>query len=183
VAALLVLAGCSSGGSGGSAPSSSAAPSTLGNGAPKVTSPVDIGRYQQNPCGALTPTELLSFQVTTGQAGTKGTMLGQNNSQLGVDCTWLTSNNVGLSLSFTTDKEGLGFFYGGGSTPDRIPDIEGQPAVISAADETSGDCVISVGASDTAFYAATVKNDTEANPCTFAQQVLTAVTSNLKSSG
>jgi hypothetical protein len=185
-AALVLVGGCTTSTTGAATPmtGSAAATSSAASNVPKVATPVDTSKYQQDPCIALTAAQLTSFQVTT-QTGSKGNMLGQGGTEtLGVNCTWLSSNDVGISVAFTSqNKQGLGYYYAKGGTPQRGADIDWQPTVVNMPNDGSGDCSISVGASDTAFYGTTVKFDTSGDPCALTQQVLSDVTSNLKSSG
>jgi len=190
VAAVVALAGCSSPTTGGASAATSPAATTTaaasGGGAPKVSTPVDITKFQQTPCSGLTAGQLTTFGVKN-QTGTQGTQRGNTAAgtvtDIGLNCGWLTSGNVIIVIAFTTtNKQGLGFYYWPGSTPQQLADIDGQPAINVGSTE-KGACAVAVGASDTAFYLATTRNDTGGDACTLAQQIATAMTQTIKSGG
>ena len=179
VAAMVVLTGCSGGTTGGSGTTTgSAGPATTasGGGAPKVTTPLDISRFSQNACGALTATQLTALGVKD-KSPVSGTMKGISGA-LGPNCAWLTSTNGTITIGFSTST-GLSYWYSGGGSPQRLPDIDGQPAILSSP-ASNGGCDISVGASDTSFYDATV-GSAGSDPCSLAQQVATAIAQTIKS--
>ena len=98
-----------------------------------------------------------------------------------MNCGWLTGGVTGITISYTTtNKDGLAYYYALGGTPQRLPDIDGQPALVSAPGN-NGACTIAVGASDTAFYTAMIRDDNSGDPCALAQQVAAAMTQTIKS--
>ena len=183
VAAMVVLTGCSSGttGGGGSTTSSAATTTASGNGAPAVTNPLDLSKFASNPCGTLTSAQLSTLGAT-GQG--KQSVFGDptTHATLGADCTWKQGNSLfGVYLG-TAQPTGLGYYYTNGGTPQRLPDVDGRPAIETASKPDIGLCQIMVGASSSTFYGAEAVSIPEGtDPCTVVQQVLSAMTATIKS--
>jgi hypothetical protein len=195
VVAMTVLAGCSSTTGGSASPSSGAASSPAGSsgssspagdGAPKVTNPIDISKWAQNPCSVLTPTQLTSIGVTgQGKSATFGAL---GPGTLGPDCTWTLRQGDHLTswaVYFGTNSKvrGLNYYYDNGA-PKPLPDIDGQPAIIGSNVAELQDCTVAVGASDTTFFAGRVIGAPQGtDPCSVATQIATDMTTNMKSGG
>jgi hypothetical protein len=195
--AVVLVAGCSSGTTGSALPtggattpagvahtSGSSASGSASYGAPKVSTPMDTTKYQQNPCAALTSAQVASFGLAG--PGTQATGTTVDNTASGPTCSWFVGRTMTIAgIAFFTDYhdsrgKGLGFDYSSG-TPHRLADIQGQPAVLH--ERGQGTCQIDVGATDDVFYAAKVMGWTSSDPCTEAEQVATAATATMKSGG
>jgi hypothetical protein len=147
-----------------------------------VTTPVDISKYAQNPCGGLIPAQLTTLGITD-HDGARGTASDENGNSIAVTCGWETTGQVTIAIQFAPNSGGLGYFYSKGANLQRLADMQGQPAIVASPNNGQGACTVAVGASDTAFYGATVNYDKAADPCALAQQVAQAMTATIKSGG
>jgi hypothetical protein len=185
--AVLMVAGCSTptsvGGTAG--PTSTSSTGALPPGTPNVANPLDTTAFQKAPCSVLTATQLQQLTITTtGQPET---------TPLGPVCHWHNQDGpskMDLGVFIVTAGQGLAGIYSQKDTYGMfqpLPDIEGYPAVTAQNDDPKqGNCVISVGVSNTLFVNVLVglktgvdKAPDMANPCprnrTVAEAVMTTI--------
>ncbi|HEX3792377.1 MAG TPA: DUF3558 domain-containing protein [Pseudonocardiaceae bacterium] len=191
VAAILLAAGCSSTGgtptpttdnSGGA---TTALPSTSLNGAPHVADPLDVSKFRDNPCTALTPTQVQQLNIgATAKADNTG----------GPSCDWgsaTDSAKVGVTVSFLSGGGGLSYIYANKADYavfTGLSSIDGYPAIrADQVDQTSiGECTVVVGASDdqaVSFALSAGLSQDKSDPCTATQQLAQDVITNIKSGG
>lgn len=182
----------SSTGSGSGTDNSASAKPGPGNryGAPAVTQPLDVTKYIQNPCSALTTAQLHALHVT--KAGTL------EHDSGGSSCSVDPKYDVVYTLSFNTHFDegqptGLANAYWAANGPDftkdylkRLPDIQGVPEVTEPQQNTDGGCYIYLGATDQISYAAGVTVSSAAEPqyrtaCSIAQQLAKDMTETMRS--
>ena len=162
VLVLVVVAGCTTTSEGeplpvttekttstGDMPSTSSGQQLPFAGAPKVHAPLDTGRFQQDPCRALTTEQVQSLDFPpVGEA---------RDAPFGKACTWsnrdtggratvhfLDRDPRGLSAEYQAHEDGKVAFF------DELPLIEGYPAIVSNLedDRSIGRCTVVVGVSD-----------------------------------
>jgi hypothetical protein len=200
-AALLGLAGCTTtttgtpsaeggvteapAGTAGGGSDRSAAPGPGDNyGAPKVTTPLDVTKWQVSPCSTLTATQRQVLGLTR-----QGTV---EHSDLGNICHWSPVYDIdyalGFDIKFTPGgPTGLADAYeaAGPGGMQRLPDVHGQPAATEPSQNTNGSCTIYLGATDQIEYAAAVTiGDREPqyrNPCAVARHIADDATATMKS--
>jgi hypothetical protein len=145
------------------------------NGAPKVDNPLDVSRFEEHPCEALTPADAETLNVPpTGE---------QSGDEAGETCYWRNSQTRGsLSLTFfSEDGHGLSSVYEDADSGEYqyfepIEDIEGFPAVAfnPSANKPAVDCGVVVGVSDKLAFMARVAlseaNVGKKEPCAAAAQ-------------
>ncbi|HEX6356733.1 DUF3558 domain-containing protein [Actinophytocola sp.] len=157
---MAVVAGCTTTSEGVPLPGSNATtkpslddPSTddglPSDGAPKVENPLDVSRFEQKPCDALTSQQTKELNVPL--AGE------QKGDSLGETCYWRNSQTRGsVSLSLLSgDERGLSSLYReaeGKVFPyfESIDDIEGHPAMAFNTTEAKPtiECGVGVGVTD-----------------------------------
>jgi Protein of unknown function (DUF3558) len=133
--------------------------------APTVANPLDTTKWQANPCSVLTQAQLTSI-LPNGQAKA-------GSSSLGPDCSWHDLANAektpGLGVGFVTaNKSGLSSLYenhknGAMAILNRLPDIDGYPAVVYSNDPGAiqdGACSIAVGVTNQLTISADVNMPT-----------------------
>lgn len=197
----LVLAGCSTGSPGqaspaataptdtfGQPPTSGAAHQVPGYGAPPVDNPLDITRYKQSPCTALTQAQIDGF---LGPGVPPKTDL---EAPAGPDCTWDKpgGTHAGVAVIFTKiTQDGLTAIYRnkGATYPFFLPldPVQGYPAVAyGSKDERSdrGRCHLAIGTNDhsTIDVAAYLGEQFigKKDPCAAAHDVADAIITNIK---
>ena len=154
-------------------PSSDDLPS---DGAPKVKDPLDVSRFEQSPCDALTSEDAKTLNVPA---------IGEPTEvAFGKGCRWRnkqTQGVVGIQF-FSTVKRGLSSLYAeakGSNFPyfEPIEDIEGFPAVAydPEAEKPTGDCSVGVGVTDQLAFTVQLDlsstNIGQKDPCQVAAQV------------
>jgi hypothetical protein len=185
---MVVVAGCTTTSEGTPLPDSNATtesspdePPASGedlpsDGAPKVENPLDVSRFEQKPCDALTPKQAQDLNVSaTGEPDTDA---------FGEICRWRNDQTQGsVSMGFfSSDKRGLSSVYREAKGSDfpffkPIEDIEGHPAVAfhTKVKEPTTDCAVAVGVTDqlvfTARVALSIANTGQKEPCEVAAQV------------
>jgi uncharacterized protein DUF3558 len=187
LAAALLMAGCSSSGTGSpGAASTTTADSSTPNlyGAPHVANPLDTSKVQQNPCGSITSAQLATFNIgTTTKVITGG---------VGPGCDWSADDPAksGVTLGYLTAGAVLSSIYYGKSTYAVFkvwPAIDGYPAVSAlSAPEPNGMCDISVGMSDSLamdIQLSVNSGQYVSDPCTPNQQLVADIISNIKNGG
>lgn len=187
----LLVAGCSTVTQGTALPAgptpsapSSAAPTSSDYGAPKVATPLDTTRFQQNPCSALTRAQQQALGISA--AGSVEV------DDLGNICHWSLQYDVVYAFGFNVkfpEGEALGlanaYQNAGPGAMRRLPDVYGQPAAIDPSQNTDGLCAVYLGATDQISYAATVQIGPDQpdyqNPCSVAEQIAADTTATMKS--
>jgi hypothetical protein len=157
-----------------------------GYGAPKVTTPLNITKWQASPCDTLTTAQQRALGITK-----QGTV---DRSDLGNICDWSPAYDLTYALGFNIKFDpgsatGLANAYqaAGPGGMRRLPDVHGQPAATEPSQDTGGSCTIYLGATDQIEYAASVTiGDREPqypNPCSVAQEIADDATATMKSGG
>lgn len=147
-AAGVLLAGCSAETSGTpaptSAPSEPGAPSASGGVAPDVRTPLQPGRYLQQPCALLTSDQVNQLGVADDNGGDDS-----RSDPAGAQCGW-TEAGTGLGVVWeSTNRGGLDDIYAQRDYLEYFEptQVQGFPAVFASAldSRSTGDCVLHVG--------------------------------------
>lgn len=188
----MLVAGCSGstpgtpfptgGGAATTPPSSgvSGPPGTKVTTAPEVTTPLDTTKYQQNPCSVLNAAQLAEFHPTASRATTSSA-----DNASGPACAWVaTAPYSGLGIIFRTSYDpgtphGLAWDLRGGPLL-RLPDIDGQPALLIPL-PTQETCQVDIGATNDVMFRITVRAPAPVDVCATANKVATEVITNMKS--
>ncbi|WP_132876612.1 DUF3558 domain-containing protein [Tamaricihabitans halophyticus] len=119
-----------------------------GHGAPAVEEPLDVSKFEQDPCAALTPNQLNDLNLPE-----QGEV--DKDSTAGPTCSWANVETSGLAsiILVTAGGRGLTGVYDANSRGrynvfEPVGDIEGHPAVIYATRAVSRSCTVSVGLRD-----------------------------------
>ncbi|MDQ3577966.1 MAG: DUF3558 domain-containing protein [Actinomycetota bacterium] len=166
-------------------PTTSAATSLPSYGAPVVKDPLDTGRFQKDPCLAVTATQAEELGITP-----QGE---QRDAPLGLACRWGTVDmRGGIDLQWV-DKPGIGISGDYKANQNKkykyfavLPDIEGFPAIAGDVLDRrpDGSCSVSVGVSDqVAFFLALTQSRDKvgtADPCDVAVRVAGMVLRTMK---
>lgn len=158
-------------------PETSQASETLpANGAPKVATPLDTAKFQQEPCLSLTAAQ--SQELNLGAGGSLlETAVGPgcewDNPDTGgaVDIIFPVKNPVGLSGAYGAEKRGTVEVF------IELPPIEGYPAVVRNAEDRRhlGTCTVLVGTSDEMAVNVVLRlsrdNVGKKDPCELSAQV------------
>ncbi|MBE8517643.1 DUF3558 domain-containing protein [Amycolatopsis sp. H6(2020)] len=194
-ALLLVAAACSttnpgmpsasSPAPGSSSESNSALP---GPGVPKVLHPVDVARFKQEPCGALTDSqvaELLGSGVSgkpdlRAPAGPTCSWDAADVSQAGIGVIFMNADQLGLTSVYEAKDKQYQFFQ-------PMESIDGFPIVaygVSDERTSRGRCAVALGVSDTQavdiHVAQSEKNVGKKDPCVATHAIAAQVLSNLR---
>lgn len=119
------------------------------DGAPKVENPLDVSRFEKEPCDALAAEDAKELNVPASGE--------QSENGIGLNCDWNNGETGGaLGLSFFSDDErGLSSIYREAKARDwphfePVDDIEGFPAVAYSPKEKDpkSSCSVGVGVSD-----------------------------------
>jgi hypothetical protein len=187
---LLTLTACTSKNDGTpSASTNTPSPSDQvpGPGVPKVERPIDITRFKQAPCDALTAaqvTELLGSGVTPkpevkGEAGPQCRWDSPKVSQAGVGVIFTSVDNRGITRVYDAQGKEYPFFR-------PLEPIDGYPvaAYDASGDQTShGNCTVALGTSDHQTVDIDVTLSAEnvgKDPCAAARGVAAQVLGNLR---
>ncbi|RJQ84463.1 DUF3558 domain-containing protein [Amycolatopsis panacis] len=183
---LLVAAACSST-PGTLSPESSASapasPSSAGPQVPQVTSPLDVAKYEQDPCSALTSTQ--AKQVIGAARSSK------DDGNVAPMCTWFDSDNSGISLGFLPGQGGLATTYknsidAGGGYFEVSPAVSGYPAAFSAVYDSrkSGGCQIAVGVTNNETFTVSSllrkSSPFYGDPCSLVTKIAEAAVTTIK---
>ncbi|WP_406638252.1 DUF3558 domain-containing protein [Amycolatopsis sp. WGS_07] len=191
--ALCSLAGCASTIPGGAipaerttppAPSSTAAGQVPGPGVPKVPNPLDITRFKQNPCDALTSAQISNL------LGDGARVKPDPHGPVGPACGWFSQAQIVVVFP-NIDKLGLTSVYGakGDAYPFFLPlaPVDGYPIVAYGGRDhraSDGECDVALGTSDreTAVVSITqsAAHKGEKDPCESARDVAEKVLGNLR---
>lgn len=122
-------------------------------GAPAVDRPLDVERFQEEPCDALTAAQLARLALDpTGRPG---------QEVLGRSCDWRHPDGRGsVQLTFLdTDGRGLGVVYGSQAEGklvffEELAPVDGYPAVAYGVvdDREIGGCSVAVGVNNQVAY-------------------------------
>jgi hypothetical protein len=177
----LTLSACSDSttGSGTPSPGSSSPDSPTGTSsaalsAPKVSNPLDVTKFEANPCGLLSDAQANQILTVTRTLVSPGA----TDSPI---CAWKDENGAAIALGMVGGNGGLGTMYRQhtASSPgyfEPVPDIEGYPALLaSVADlRSKGSCTVSVGVRDDEVMVVNmdwaVQAPGQADPCQLAQK-------------
>ena len=196
-ASLLALTACTPQTTGTPSPSSNSpgrtssgsADQVPGAGAPKVENPINVTRFLQAPCDALTAEQVDSFlgkgvspkPDLKGQAGPECFWHSPSISQAGVGVIFTHAANLGLTSVYAARGTKYPFFK-------PLEPIDGYPLVAydGEGDQSSkGRCTVAVGASNTQAIDISITQSEEnvgkKDPCIAAREVAGKVLTNLKS--
>ncbi|MGW5721751.1 DUF3558 domain-containing protein [Amycolatopsis sp. NPDC003865] len=193
VAAVLVLAGCSTEkpGTASPAPSQPASSVPVNPDVPKVTTPLDASKYAAEPCDIVPASTLSALQFTD----PGDTQLQDNGiGAAGPGCSWkIAGAGVSMQVIIGTGNRdnGLGGLAGlytaheDGQLPflEKAPDVEGYPAIyIDKRDRRPlGNCSLDVGvADDLAVGVYSGGYEGQQDSCAAASQVAAAIITTLK---
>lgn len=180
---LLALTACSSPNGGQPAPASSnpASSSTAASDVPKVANPLDVAKYEQDPCSVLT-------QAQAAQAfnAVRNRKIAGNVAPV---CTWNDSENSSLAIGLLPGQGGLATVYQNRSNSgyfEPAPSIDGYPAVFTNVldNRSDGGCQVAVGVrADEAFTSSVIlfkKSPSYGDPCSVALKAAGAALATIK---
>ncbi|TQJ02868.1 uncharacterized protein DUF3558 [Amycolatopsis cihanbeyliensis] len=152
-----------------------------------MNDPLDLSRYQDNPCALLTDAQVTRFLGEPIEGTPK------LDGPTGDGCTWSVRGGVGggifLDLPTISDTGLAGIYRQRGTSYQffrEMPNVEGYPAVAYGhADETDqGECAVAVGTSDdrTVELTAVLSERTvgKKDPCQAAHDTAVEVVQNIK---
>ncbi|WP_409185133.1 DUF3558 domain-containing protein [Amycolatopsis sp. VS8301801F10] len=190
--ALCAVAGCSSTAPGQAKPvehldqppSKPPEDQVPGPGVPKVQNPLDITRFRQNPCAALTSAQLAEL------LGDGIRVNPDPHGPSGPACGWFSRAKI-VVLFPAIDKLGLTSVYRakGGAYPFFLPlaPVDGYPIVAYGVDdprESRGECNVALGTSDRETVELSITQSPahkgEKDPCESARGVAEKVLGNLR---
>lgn len=146
---------------------------------PQVTEPLEVARYEQNPC-ALLPQAAEVFHAV------RSRKIAGNVAPV---CTWNDSANSSLAIGLLPGQGGLATVYQNRSSTgyfEPAPSIDGYPAVFTNAldNRADGGCQIAVGVrADEAFTNSVIlfkQSPSYDDPCAVAVKAAKAVVATLK---
>ncbi|MEU0530409.1 DUF3558 domain-containing protein [Amycolatopsis tolypomycina] len=182
----IMLAGCSDGVAGKPVPVTGASPSETSSGSvPKVSRPLDVSRFEKEPCAALVPGQLAEFGITRQPNSMPGDALGPSCTWNGLDEGGVT---VGARLLVGGSLAGLYKRHEQGGLPhfEPVADISGYPGVLTDLldAQPQGKCSAEVAVSDDRLYSVqvTISRNSEdyANPCPVAKKAAEMAVSTMK---
>jgi hypothetical protein len=142
------------------------------DGAPKVKTPVELGRFGTEPCLALTDAQRNDLGVSAGEP---------REGALGQDCDWRSNQGGRLTVSILDgNPRGLSSTYAAKAQFklfEPLPDVEGQPIAIADATNrrAQGECRVVVGLSDQLTFSVTLTQSADkvgtVDPCEVAARV------------
>jgi Protein of unknown function (DUF3558) len=158
-------------------------------GAPRVSVPLDAGRFLSQPCSVLSTAQLSRFNISKpGEPDTDS----QVAKASGPGCSWKADGEPfrGLDVSFLTgNKKGLSDIYRGQKQNDQFAyfeetTVDGYPAVFADGTDgrSQGSCDIKVGISDALAFRAGELSGGSRGPasCDGAKELAAAVIATLK---
>jgi hypothetical protein len=175
----LMLSACSQSTTGTPSPGFSASDSPTGTSspalvAPKVSNPLDVSKFEKNPCGLLSNAQANQILTVTRSLVSPGA----TDSTI---CAWKDEGGAEISLGMVGGNGGLSASYSqhradspGYFIP--VPDIEGYPALLaSVADlRSKGSCTVAVGVRDDEVMVVNmnwvVHAPGQGDPCQLAQK-------------
>ncbi|WP_436494423.1 DUF3558 domain-containing protein [Actinokineospora sp. HUAS TT18] len=120
------------------------------DGAPKVNTPIEPGRFLKQPCPVFTEAQRKELGINAGEsldgALGEGCKWRSNGGGL-LTLTFLEKNTKGLSAPYANNKTGAFKYF-------DPTEIGGQPAVFASADDRrdQGQCLVIVGMSDKLIF-------------------------------
>ncbi|WP_037368593.1 DUF3558 domain-containing protein [Amycolatopsis orientalis] len=181
---LLALTACSSPNSGQPAPASSNPPASSSNAAsdvPKVPAPLDVAKYEQNPCSVLTPA-----QATQTFNAVRSRQIAGNVAPV---CNWNDSANSSLAIGLLPGQGGLATVYQNRSSTgyfEPAPSIDGYPAVFTNVldNRADGGCQVAVGVRDDEAFTSSAllfkQSPSYGDPCSVALNAAKAALATIK---
>jgi hypothetical protein len=159
---------------GFSAPDSPTGTSSTALAAPTVSKPLDVAKFEKNPCGLLSAAQANQILTVTRTMVTPGAT---DNTI----CGWENEGGAGLSLGLVGGNGGLSTVYRqhNANSPGYfipIPSIEGYPALFaSVADlRSKGSCTVLLGVRDDEVMTVNmdwvVQAPGQGDPCQLAQK-------------
>ncbi|MFD4644602.1 DUF3558 domain-containing protein [Lentzea sp. NPDC058436] len=150
-AALVLLAGCDSGGTSGT-PTNAPQPTGTGNGAgaPKISNPLDLTAAESDPCAVVTAAQLQTYGLT----GVAGKV---NTTAPGAGCSWpgvVTDAEMTPGVTILPNGTSLESIYAKKDSTYPVfepqADVQGYPAAVALAvdQRKDGSCELFVGASE-----------------------------------
>ncbi|MEQ0559442.1 DUF3558 domain-containing protein [Amycolatopsis sp. NEAU-NG30] len=186
VSLALLLAGCSVDVAGKPSPVPSSEPSEGDTAVvPKVSQPLDVSRFEKEPCAAFTSDQLAGFGITRQPRP-------MPEDALGPSCMWNGLDEGGVTLGARLLKSGsLSGLYkkheqGGLPYFQPVADISGYPGVLTDLldAQPQGKCSAEVAVSNDRLYSVQVtisRNSKDyANPCPVAQKAAELAVSTMK---
>ncbi|WP_116202498.1 DUF3558 domain-containing protein [Amycolatopsis circi] len=181
---LLTLTACTSnpGSPAPSTPSTSLATSSAAPDVPQVANPLDVAKYEQNPCTLLTQAQakqVIESVRTTTDAGAGAPICswyGPDNSSVGIG---FVPNGGGLASAYQYKDSSSGYF-------EKAPDTDGYPTVLSGPtdDRKKGGCQAIVGVkNDETFTSSVILRQSSphySDPCALAITAATAAIKTIK---
>ncbi|MFB9930672.1 DUF3558 domain-containing protein [Amycolatopsis halotolerans] len=161
---------------------SSAAPPSTARSVPRVTSPLDATKYEQNPCALLSQaqaTQLISSVRNRQAAGAVAPI-----------CSWYDADGNRIGLGLLPHQGGLASAYQHQDSQsgyfEAIPDIDGYPAVLSGTTDSrkSGGCQAIVGIADDETFTSSIllqpASPLYQDPCSLAVKTAAAAITTIK---
>ncbi|UKD54000.1 DUF3558 domain-containing protein [Amycolatopsis sp. FU40] len=161
---------------------SSAAPSSTASNVPRVTSPLDATKYEQNPCALLSQaqaTQLINSVRNRQAAGAVAPI-----------CSWYDADGNSVGLGLLPHQGGLASAYQHQDSQsgyfEAIPDIDGYPAVLSGTTDSrkSGGCQAIVGITDDETFTSSILLQPQSplyqDPCSLAVKTAAAAITTIK---
>ncbi|MCU1681535.1 MAG: hypothetical protein JWQ81_2274 [Amycolatopsis sp.] len=149
--------------------------------APQVANPLDVSKFEQNPCGVLTAAQASQLANLTKTSG--------NSSGNSPICSWKDDSYNDIGFGFVRGG-GLSDAYGYQDSESGYfkvaPDVDGYPAVFSGPtdDRSKGGCQIGVGVSNTEVLTVdssfVASSPYYSDPCSLSQKAAEAAITTLK---
>jgi hypothetical protein len=158
------------------------------DGAPKVTDPIDVSHFEQNPCDVLTPDQAQELGVDpTGKPEEDG---------FGKICRWRSPdvNGGATTISFfSSDNRGMSSIYRShakGELKYFAPlEVEGQPAAaydVNSSKKPTAACFVAVGLTDelafSSYTTLSSGNIGQRDPCQAGAQVASMMVKTMRGS-
>lgn len=182
------VAGCAPETAGTPAPASESSSQAGGSDVRKVTKPLDLVKFESNPCDLLSQAVAAEYEFTT-----PGVVVPTAESVSGPYCGWVNPNNgrsLSVRIQVANQKNGIGGLAGlytghdTGKMPflEKAPDILGYQAVFADLKDQRprGSCNLHVGVMDDLVF--TVGDQGYTGPqdsCDLVQKVAAAVVKTL----
>ncbi|WP_033291231.1 DUF3558 domain-containing protein [Amycolatopsis jejuensis] len=178
---LLAATACSS--TPGTPPASTAPPSSTGPQVPQVANPLNVGKYEQDPCAALTQAQATEVFGAVRNRKAPG--------NVAPACAWNDSDNSSIHLGFLPGQGGLQTVYknsidAGGGYFEPSPAISDHPAAFSGVhdDRQSGGCQVFVGVTNEETFSVSSNlrpsSSSYRDPCALVTKVAEAALATIK---
>ena len=163
-------------------PAPSAAPTSTSPSVPKVANPLDVAKYEQNPCALLSAAQATDL--------IKSVRNGQGKGLVAPICTWYDANGSSIGVGMVPGQGGLAGAYTNSDSQsgyfEAAPDVNGYPAVFAGTtdDRKRGGCQVAVGVKDDELFTTDVMLDKTSpdysNPCPLAAKAAAAAITTIK---